>query len=38
MKLKLKQMKLKDGKKKLQEKIQYIKQTNINMIFYNMKQ
>ena len=31
-------MKLKNGKEKLDEKIQYINQTNINTIFNNMKQ
>ena len=31
-------MKLKNGKKKLNEETQYIKQININMTLYNMKQ
>ena len=31
-------MKLKIGEKNLDEKIEYIKQININMIFNNMKQ
>ena len=30
-------MKLKNGKKKLDNKIQYVKRMNINMIFNNMK-
>ena len=34
----MKQMKLKNGKKKIGEKIQYIKQININIIFTNKKQ
>ena len=37
MKLKMKQMKLEYGRKKLNEKTYYIKQINMNMIFNNMK-
>ena len=38
MKLKMKQMKLKNGKSKLNEKTENIKQINIHMIFNNIKQ
>ena len=37
MKLIIKQVKLKNGKKKLDQKTYYIKQINIKMVFNNMK-
>ena len=37
MKLKMKYMKQKNGKKKLNKEIQNMKQININLIFNNMK-
>ena len=37
MKLKMKEMILKNAEKKLNEKTQYIEQINITMIFNNMK-
>ena len=38
MKLKMKQNKLKNGRKRLNERIEHIKQIKLNMIFNNMKQ